>query len=196
MFYCIYCGRGFIKKNGLVVHQKACKDNPDRIPGKNGWSNPGHKLSEDTLRRMRDNGKKQRHTQETKDKISQIRKKYLKEHPDKVPYLLNHYSKGESYPEIYFEEVFKNENIKLTKKFRIYLYELDFCDVDKKIDIEIDGEQHYSDERIVKSDIRRTAYLEDMGWTVFRIRWSHFQKMSFYEKSLVINDLKYLLTLN
>ena len=44
------------------------------------------------------------HSNETKEKISISRKKYLSEHPDQVPYLLNHYSKGESYPEKYFEK--------------------------------------------------------------------------------------------
>ena len=52
-----------------------------------------------------------KHTEETKNKLSEIRKKYLLENPDKVPYLLNHSSK-ESYPEKYFTEVFKNERKK------------------------------------------------------------------------------------
>lgn len=51
------------------------------------------------------------HTEETKQKLSQIRKQYLKDNPDKVPYLLNHYSKGESYPEKYFSECFQGTNI-------------------------------------------------------------------------------------
>ena len=42
----------------------------------------------------------QRHSEETKKKISEIRKKYLSENPDKVPYKLNH-SSTESYPEKY-----------------------------------------------------------------------------------------------
>ena len=44
-------------------------------------------------------------SEETKKKISESRIKYLKENPDKIPYKLNHYSKGESYPEKYFEEI-------------------------------------------------------------------------------------------
>jgi hypothetical protein len=46
------------------------------------------------------------HTDETKKKISEIRIKYLRENPDKVPYKLNHYSKGESYPEQYFSKIY------------------------------------------------------------------------------------------
>ena len=51
-------------------------------------------------------------SEEAKKQISESRKKYLQEHPDKVPYLLNHSSKI-SYPEQYFIDLFKNENIPL-----------------------------------------------------------------------------------
>lgn len=130
-----------------------------------------------------------KHTEETKNKLSEIRKKYLLENPDKVPYLLNHSSK-ESYPEKYFTEVFKNERILVEKSYRVGLYELDFCIPDKKIDIEIDGSQHYLDEKIVESDIRRTKFLEENGWNVLRINWSEYQKMKFDEKRKYISDLK------
>jgi len=131
----------------------------------------------------------QKHSEETKKKISQIRKKYLQENPDKVPYKLNHSSK-ESYPEKYFTELFKNEGIKVTKSFHIGLYELDFCILDKKIDIEIDGSQHYYDEKIVESDKRRNKFLEDDGWDIVRINWSEYQKFSFDDKKDYISKLK------
>lgn len=130
-----------------------------------------------------------KHSEETKKKISEIRKKYLQENPDKVPYKLNHSSK-ESYPEKYFTEVFKNEGIKVTKSFHIELYELDFCILDKKIDIEVDGSQHYYDEKIVESDKRRNKFLEDDGWDIIRINWSEYQKFSFDDKKDYISKLK------
>jgi len=129
------------------------------------------------------------HSEETKKKISEIRKKYLQENPDKVPYKLNHSSK-ESYPEKYFTEVFKNEGIEVVKSFYIGLYELDFCIPNKKIDIEIDGNQHYYDEKIVESDKRRNKFLEDEGWDIIRVNWSEYQKLSFEEKREYILNLK------
>lgn len=131
----------------------------------------------------------QKHSEETKKKISEIRKKYLSENPDKVPYKLNHSSK-ESYPEKYFTELFKNEGIEVTKSFYIGLYELDFCILDKKIDIEIDGNQHYYDDKIVESDKRRNKFLEDNGWDIIRINWSEYQKLNFDEKNEYIINLK------
>lgn len=136
-----------------------------------------------------ESAKKRKLSQETKDKISKSRKEYLKNNPDKVPYLLNH-SSNESYPEKYFRELFINENIKVEKKIRVGLYELDFSIPNKKIDIEIDGSQHYLDKKIIESDIRRTKFLEENGWDVIRIDWSSYQKMSFEEKSRYILDIK------
>lgn len=62
-----------------------------------------------------------------------------------------------------------------------------------KIDLEIDGEQHYLDSKIAKSDLERTKYLESLGWTVIRIRWSNYQKLTLEEKKKLINDIKELM---
>ena len=131
-----------------------------------------------------------KHSEETKKKLSKIRKDYLEAHPDKVPYLLNHFSRGDSYPEKYFEKAFANEDLFFVKKMQVGLYELDFCDPNKKIDIEIDGDQHYLDTRIIESDLRRTRWLEERGWSVIRIRWSDFQKMSKENRFVVIQKIK------
>jgi very-short-patch-repair endonuclease len=130
-----------------------------------------------------------KHSDETKKKISEIRKKYLQENPDKVPYLLNH-SRKESYPEKYFTEIFIKEGIEVVKFFRIGLYELDFSIPKIKLDIEIDGSQHYTDEKIAKSDLRRKSYLESMGWEILRIEWSKYQKLNLIEKRNYINSVK------
>jgi very-short-patch-repair endonuclease len=135
-----------------------------------------------------------KHSEETKNKLSEIRKKHLQEHPDQVPYLLNHYSKGDSYPETYFKDVFEKENIQLLHHKQVGLYQLDFYNDALKIYIEIDGEQHYVDKRIVESDIRRTEYLKNLGWSGKRIRWAEYQKLQIKERKSLINEIKSLLT--
>lgn len=170
--YCDYKINDFCK---LGAHVTNCKLNPDYNKIKN-------------IRII--NGKKGRsHSDETKKKISESRIKYLKENPDKVPYLLNH-SRKESYPEKYFKDLFKKEKIEVEEKIRVGLYELDFCIKNKKINIEIDGDQHYLDKKIIKSDEKRTKYLEDDGWDVIRIKWSDYQKMNNDEKINFIQNLK------
>lgn len=132
-------------------------------------------------------------TQKTKDTLSKLRTDFLKEHPDQVPYKLNHYSKGDSYPEKYFKELIKNESIPLKFHKMVSIYELDFYNDDKKVVVEVDGEQHYCDKRIVASDIKRTNYLVGLGWRVYRVRWSKYQKKSYEDKQKVIAEIKKLL---
>jgi very-short-patch-repair endonuclease len=127
------------------------------------------------------------HTEATKKKISKIRKEYLAANPDKVPYLLNHSSRC-SYPEQYFIEVFKQYNLNVKKSYRVGTYELDFALIDIKVDIEIDGEQHYVDKRIVEHDKKRTKFLTDLGWKTKRIRWSEYQRLNFEEKKKFIEE--------
>lgn len=141
------------------------------------------------LKIKKERGKERKHSKETKDKISKSRNKYLLENPDKVPYKLNHSSK-ESYPEKYFNEIFTNECIKLERYYRVGLYELDFALVDKKIDIEIDGDQHYLDPKVTEIDIRRDKYLSDNGWKIIRIKWSEYKKLSKEEKENYIKWIR------
>lgn len=125
---------------------------------------------------------------ETKQKISKARIAYLKENPDKVPYLLNHSSK-ESYPEKYFTQVFANEGLAVEKEFRVALYSLDFAIPDRKIDIEIDGQQHYTDAVVMASDKRRTEYLEAEGWTIIRVDWGKYKRLGDAGKRAYVIDL-------
>lgn len=133
---------------------------------------------------------REKHTQATKNKLSKIRIKHLKEHPDQVPYLLNHYSKKTSYPETYFLELIEKEQLPLKHHLQVSLYQLDFYNQEKMFYLEIDGEQHHVDKRVVASDIKRTAYLTSLGWTGYRIRWSEYQKKSYEEKAKVITEIK------
>ena len=129
------------------------------------------------------------HSEETKKRISNARKKYLIEHPDKVPYLLNHYSKGESYPEKYFEKILKKENLKYDRYLQISIYNLDFAFSDKKIDLEIDGDQHYFDPRILESNKNRDNYLNSLGWKIIRLKWSDYKKYNMEQKEETIKKL-------
>ena len=137
----------------------------------------------------------QYHTEATKKKISKIRKQYIVDHPNEAPYLLNHHSKGPSYPEIYFAELFEKENVKLERYYRFGTYQLDFADVNNKVDIEIDGSQHRFDSKIVAHDIKRNNFMASQGWRVFRVYWPEYQKKSYNERSKVISELKKVLGL-
>lgn len=204
--FCKFCNKEYKNKKSLSQHEIRCKNNPNRkldnvgknngMFNKKAWCNgltkytderilkSSKKLSESTKGR-----KGKPHTAETKEKISKSRRIYLMEHPEKVPYLLNHSSKM-SYPEEYFKEFFEKENIDLKYHLQVGIYQLDFYNEEHKLDVEIDGEQHYHDKRIVESDKRRNEYLSNNGWKIIRIRWAEFTKMSLLEKKDVINKIK------
>lgn len=132
------------------------------------------------------------HSEETKRKISEARKAWILANPDKSPYIVSHYSKGESYAERYFREWMENESITYLSQQQLGTYTLDF--LIGNIDLEIDGEQHYKDERISASDIRRNKYVEEQGLKVIRVRWSHYQKLPQEEKYDFLERLKVALT--
>jgi very-short-patch-repair endonuclease len=214
---CQFCGKECKNKNSLCNHERLCKQNPNRQQSVGftkfnaarelglvtSW-NSG--LTAETDARVAKQAKAltehyitnkaywtgKKHAEETKQKISKSRKQYLLKHPDQIPYLLNH-SSQESYPEMYFTELFKGETINLHKEYYCLGYFLDFCDPIKKIDIEIDGEQHYVDSRIVEHDKIRNAVLEKAGWTVFRVRWAEYKTMTDEQKHNIITQIKSLL---
>ena len=201
---CKYCKKEYNNKKSLVQHEIRCKENPNKIYTSKSWNNGNRPawnngLTKDTDERLVKASKKlskttkgkpkHKQSEETKNKISKSMKKYLSENPDKVPYLVNHSSKI-SYPEEYFIDLFKTEDINLKYHLQISKYKLDFYNKDLKLDVEIDGEQHYNDKRIYKSDRERDKFLKDLGWTVFRIRWSEYRKLNFKERKDIINKIK------
>lgn len=173
---CPFCGKKHDSGRALGGHMGHCKMNP--------------KYNEIKENMTKANQNKNFHwSDEDKKRISAGVKKYLAKNPDKVPYLLNHYSKGQSYPEKYFDEIFKKENLNYIKELQIHLYSLDFAFIEYGIDVEIDGEQHYLDKRILKSNKKRDCYLSERGWKILRIRWSFYKKMNKYDKENFIKVL-------
>ena len=214
---CQFCGKECRNRNSLCNHERMCRMNPnrqisigfdkfnaDRRAGLVHSWNTGLTAATDArvakqakaIREHYDtntafwSGKK--HTEETKQKISRSRKQYLLEHPEQVPYKLNHSSK-ESYPEMYFAELFRREELNLHKEYYCLGYYLDFCDIKNKVDIEIDGEQHYVDPKIVAHDKIRTEALEAAGWKIFRVRWAEYKTMTEEQKHSLITQIKSLL---
>ncbi len=200
------CGKNFKTKNLLIKHKPECKlknickycsklfENRYQLGGHiaNCNKNPNHLKHLENIKIANNFRKGIPISDKQKEKISKSLKLYLKEHPDKVPYLLNHHNNGESYPEKYFREIFEKDGHLLTKiqqEVKVNLYSLDFANVSKKYYLEIDGEQHYVDIKIVKHDIKRTEELKKLGWNGFRIRWTTFLKLSFEKRKSLINEI-------
>jgi very-short-patch-repair endonuclease/phage FluMu protein Com len=166
-FICKFCEKVYTQSISHIHHELKCPKNKNRVykngmqgkKGSNHWilskkTGIPYIISKESREKMSKASSGRLHTEETKRKISEKRKQYLKNNPDKVPYKLNHSSKI-SYPEEYFLECFKKyKNVSF--QHRVNTYSLDFANVEEKLYLEVDGEQHYLDNRILKHDIKRT----------------------------------------
>ena len=116
-----------------------------------------------------------KHSEETKKSLSEKRKKFLKENPDKHPWRRS--TKFTSIP---------CENLKKMLKDSGYVFETEFCPpeidrsysldiafTDRKLAIEVNGNQHYNRDGTLKDYYKeRHAILEQHGWTILEIHYS------------------------
>lgn len=206
--FCQYCGKQCKNINSLRTHEVRCKKNPNRIPIKHNnlddfnkkrkdgdiqtWNKGLTKENSSGLASMAKKnsismkGKTHRPwTDEEKKNLSIKRTEYLKEHG------MNRWSNfnNRSYAEEYFEEAFKNV-FEIEYHITDTTYTIDFADIENKVAIEIDGEQHYTSSGLREDDIKRDNILLDLGWKTIRIRWSEFMKLSKEERK---NRIDYFL---
>ena len=209
---CQFCGKTCKNRNSLCNHERQCNQNPNKQvihrPGFNDFGRPAWNkgLTKETSESVKKHSeslkafyethegswKGRKHTEEEKQKIGAGVKRFLEANPEMVPYKRNHSSR-ESYPELYFTDLFEAEGIKLEKQFPVKSYRLDFCNPDKKVAIEIDGEQHYVDMKMVDHDEKRDQVLTSLGWQVYRIRWSQFKSANIDKRKEIIEEIKKLL---
>lgn len=197
---CCHCGLVFNTRRLLTEHKHNEHPHPKGHPWNKGLTKETSELvkkQSETFSRKIAAGEitpsmKGKHwSEEDKKRISEQRKQYLKLHPEKVPYVLNHSSK-ESFPEQFFRKAFTNEGFpKFTQDKYVNGYFLDFAFEGLYKYIEVDGEQHYLDKKIVEHDIIRQKNLSSTEWKcVCRIRWARFQKLSNECKHRFIMGLK------
>lgn len=76
-----------------------------------------------------------------------------------------------SYAEKYFIEVLNNAGIPFTREKYESGFFIDFALDEIKIALEIDGQQHFTDENRIESDKKKDEVLSKNGWKVIRIKW-------------------------
>lgn len=131
-------------------------------------------------------------SEETCKKISEGRKKFLRENPDKHPYILYSHKKGKSPAEKYIESWLINENIQYESEYWESPYHLDFKI--NNIDLEVDGNFHYSDPKKVQADLNRDNYLKSKGYKIFRINWKEYNNFDKDQRiNYLLNLKKYIL---
>lgn len=160
MFKCKYCQREISNKGSLVLHERRYKLNPDYVP---------------TQREIRSKNKKpKRWTDEEKKMLSEKRKKWLAENPDKHPWKRN--SKFYSVPCQLVKTFLRNNNISFVEEYKVlenYNYSVDIAFPYKKIGLEINGNQHYNkDGSLAEYYQKRHDIITSNGWILFEIPYN------------------------
>ena len=199
-FECRYCHKLCKNNNVLRNHERMCPCNESRVyishtVGLSPW-NKG--LTKKTDMRLKKQGETyssrvkagiiklamsgKQHTDETKQKMSASHKNQWSNGKSIFATAREH---RRSYPEEYFASIFLNAQ----QNYHVLRYFLDFAWPDKKIYVEVDGEQHYTKTGI-QHDKERTDNLIDAGWIcVARVRWKEFKKMSPDSKRMFVDNI-------
>lgn len=187
---CKFCGKE-LKPNGFS-HQTFCKSNPNRKSmsgennprfGKRGSEvsnqfikakNEGRiiEVSEETRKKLSNSSKGRILNEDTKKKISDSMKDA---HKKGIAWNIgkSRWNNKKSYPEEFFTSVIENEFLdkNYTCEYNVKIYSIDFAWVDKKLAIEIDGDQHQRFQEVIERDKRKDSVLISEGWKVLRIKW-------------------------
>lgn len=206
-FICKFCGSKRKNGNSLRNHERLCKANPNRqkieeYTHTEKWREAciGHKgtnqfikarelglsVPEGTMKGKPGTWLGKKHTEEQKRKISETQKKNFKESGLKSIWYTQLQNR-KSFAEQYFDACFSN----LKQNYHVDRFFLDLANPEKKLYIEVDGEQHYNDQKVIEHDKARAARLEELGWRcIKRIRWSEYKKLSKDEQKAVIEELQ------
>ncbi len=207
-FICRFCGSERKNGNSLRNHERLCKENPDRqrieeYTHNENWREAceGHKGTNQFVKakelglpvpESKCKGKPnlgwlgKTHTEEQKRKISETQKRNFKESRAKSIWHTQ-LENRKSFAEQYFDTCFPN----LKQNYHVDRFFLDLANPEKKLYIEVDGEQHYNDQKVVEHDKVRTARLEELGWKCLRrIRWSEYKRLSKEEQETLITELQ------
>ncbi len=115
-----------------------------------------------------------KHTEETKRKLSIIKKEYLMKNPDKHNWKSS--DKFKSVPCENFKKIIDEMGINYIPEMSISNerhFSIDIAIPEYKIGIEINGNQHYNKDGTLKEYYqKRHDYIKSFGWTLFEIHYS------------------------
>jgi very-short-patch-repair endonuclease len=192
---CSICNKDF-NKTGLVSHEKTCKrihilkneiknkyindfisivklskeynigkDTIINIVGKENIRT----LSESLIIAHKIYPEKFKHTEETKNRLRELRLKYMKENPGETSWRLGNEM---SYPEklMYnkFIELEWDKKYLIVREKSVFPYFIDFAFENELVAVEIDGSQHLLEKSVI-SDEKKNDLLMNLGWSVIRI---------------------------
>jgi very-short-patch-repair endonuclease/transposase len=139
-----------------------------------------------------------KHTEETKKKISEARKKWLTENPDKHPWQNKSFVHS-SIPCEKFKSFLREQKIDFIEEFMPLVhigrfFRIDIAFPDKKIGIEVNGNQHYESNGELKPYYKnRESLLEEHGWITYQIHHTgcfNMEKLSEFMEQIKNSEKK------
>lgn len=135
------------------------------------------------------------HTEENKKILSKKRKLWLKENPDKHPWKLN--NKFKSAPCEKLKQILRNNNINFLDEDSIIEgrhYSADIYFPDKKVVLEVNGNQHYNRDKTLKPyyQERHDNFISN-GWIVYEIPYTLIYNKEFIDNILNVLRFNYRL---
>ena len=178
---CCYCGRNFLNRANRFKHEKCCvKTDGDDVQAE---YDTGLSLNQLALKYGVTSKFIEGAVRNTRSRKVGTRIHF--ENTDRRPY-----SRGQSHGEKAFEEKLKEAELGAVKEMPLAGYRLDFAFPAIKLDVEIDGCQHYRTEQAKQHDGQRDAKLMALGWTVYRIDSQDFLKRKSVVFSLFMEFLR------
>lgn len=114
-------------------------------------------------------------TPEVRKKISESRKKWLKNNPEKHPWKKK--NKHTSVPCENLKQYFRDNNISFIAEHQPLddrYFSIDIAFPNEKIGIEVNGNQHYNRDKTLKKYYKdRNDLIESSGWKIHNIHYSH-----------------------
>lgn len=181
-FICKYCDKVFDNKRSLGQHEWKCKLNPNH---KDIWNKGLNKNDYRILKGVENRKKSFKEgkwkikpfylSEETRKIISEKRKLWLKNNPDKHPWKRK--SKFISTPCEYLKNFFRENNISFIEeydpKIENHFFSLDIAFPDIKLAIEVNGNQHYDKYgNLLEYYKNRHEIIEKNGWKLLEIHYS------------------------
>lgn len=171
-YFCKYCGKslGFAKRKGWELHKSICP-----VFSKLVTENGGHL-----------------HSEETKKYLSEQRKHFLLENPDKHPW--KNKNKFISKPCEYLKNILQENGFSFLEEYlplKEHNYSIDIAFPKEKIGIEVNGNQHYKS--LITNELSeyyqtRHDLIEAEGWKLLEI---HYYNVFIEEEvNKIINLLK------
>jgi hypothetical protein len=119
--------------------------------------------------------KKRQHSEETKLMMSKAKIEFFKNNPDKHPW--KKHTKFKSVPCENFKDFLRKNNIDFVEEFSpsdTRNFSIDIAFPTLKIGIEVNGNQHYKNNKLTEYYQQRHEHITGLGWKLYELHYSLF----------------------